>query len=342
MALVSLPRICCTSSLIEHWRGPVRRLLLITLLLAGCGTKDIPLPEVQPVKDDLSTFQTPALYVPPPAAVETPPPPAPKKRAANEERYAWNDGEAYPVLVQVGYPTLVRFQPGEVITSVMDGDREYVSESEDKPAPSQDKRPNCFYGPRWEYCRGVSEGNATPIEHLVFTAVHHNGRSHKTGVVAFTDQRAYYLELQAVKQTRTRLVSWTVPPPPPPPPKPKVPGLFPDMAEARQYHVGYTYTIPHATPDFTPLGVWSDSKVYIQFSPTVLHQRIPVIRGMDAAGKPFLVNTRQYRNWVVVDELPPRIELRSGTKDEGLTVILTRGELRTIECPGGPECPRFP
>jgi type IV secretory pathway VirB9-like protein len=323
----------------------MKRYLLLLVLLMGCaGNKEIPLPEVHPVKDDLSTFQAPALYVPPPVPVELPPPPKPKRPAPNEQRYAWEDGEAYLVQVQVGYPTVVRFQPGEVITSVMDGDREYVTESEGQtpPGPAPDKKPGCYYGVRWSYCKGVSESQYIPVEHLVFTATHANGSAAKTGVVVFSDQRAYYVELQAVRSTKTRLVSWSYPPAPPAPPKPKHPTLFPDLAEPRQYHTGYTFTIPHATPDWTPTGVWSDSKVYLQFSPTALHQRMPVIRGMDHAGKPFLVNSRQYKNWVVIDELPPRLELRSGAGEDALTVIVSRGELRTISCPGDATCPVFP
>jgi type IV secretory pathway VirB9-like protein len=314
-------------------------MVLLTLLLVGCAQKSVQLPEVQPVKDDLSTFQAPALYVPPPAPVEPPPPPALQPPAATEVRYAWRDGDAYPVPVGLNFPTVVRFSPGEVISLVVDGDRESVPEGEATAPAPQDKKPGCFYGPRWSYCRGVAESRYVPVESLAFTATH---AGHKQGVVVYTDLRQYYLELSAVRSTKTRLMSFSYPPPPPQPPKPKQPGLFPDLAEPRQYHVGYTYTIPHATPGWTPIGVWSDSKVYIQFSPTVLHQRMPVIRGMDHAGKPFLVNSRQYQNWVVVDELPPRLELRAGAGDHAQMVILTRGELRTISCPGSQECPVFP
>lgn len=86
------------------------RLLVLLVMLAGCsGNKQIPLPQVEPVKDDLSTFQAPAMYVPPPAPVVLPPPPKPNRAAPNEQRYNWEDGEAYLVQVQAGYPTVVRF-----------------------------------------------------------------------------------------------------------------------------------------------------------------------------------------------------------------------------------------
>lgn len=308
------------------------------IALMGCGKKDVVLPDAQPVPADLALFQAPALYVPPAIEPVVLPPPQ-KPPVANERRYEWEDGKADAVPVGIGYPTMVRFQAGEIITSVMDGDREYLSETEAQAAPQQQEQKNCYYGARWQWCKGVSESHYTPVEHLVFTATH---VGHKQGVVVFSDRRSYYLELQAVRATKTRLVSWEYPPPPPRPKKPKAPGLFPDLAERRQYHVGYEYTVPDPVPYFTPVKVWSDSKIYLQFSPTVLHQRMPLLRGLDHTGKPFLVNARQAGNWVVVDELAPRLELRVGADEQAQVVIITRGALQTINCPGDVDCPVWP
>jgi len=302
---------------------------------------------VQPVPDNLTAYQAPVMYSPPPVPVDPSPPPSPKAKVANEVRYEWEDGRADTVPVGIGYPTVVRLQPNERITSLMDGDRQYVTEEEAKETqqPQREKHPNCYYGVRWQWCRGVRESQYTPVEHLAFTATH---PGHKQGVVVFTDHRTYYLELHALKATKTRLVSWTVPPPPPAPPKPKVPGLFPDFADTRVYHVGYTLTIPHATPDWTPLHIWSDPpgvpspKMYLEFAPVILAQRMPLLRGMNEHGKPYLLNSRQYGRWLVVDELAPRLELRRGADAAAQVVVITREQLRPMQCPGDTECPVFP
>lgn len=319
-----------------------RWVCLGAIVLAGCTQKAPQLPQIQPVPNDLAAFQMPGLYVPPP---EPEPPPAPvahKPPSANEKRYQWEDGRADLVQVGIRYPTVVRFQPGERITTVMDGDTEYMSETEEErqqPREPSEKKPNCHYGARWQYCKGVSEALYTPIEHLAFTTTH---PGHKQGVVVFSDRRSYYLELQAVQSTKTRLVSWAYPPPPPQPVKPKPPGLFPDLAERREYHTGYILTLPDPAPDWTPISVYSDTKMYLKFSPTVLHQRMPLLRGIDHQGKPYVLNSRQSGNWVVVDELAPRLELRQGTEEHAQVVVITRGSLWTINCPGDAQCPIWP
>ena len=82
--------------------------------------------------------------------------------------------------------------------------------------------------------------------------------------------------------------------------------------------------------------------MYLRFPPVALHQRMPLLRGMTDQGKPYLLNARQYGEWLIVDELAPRLELRRGTGDEAQHMVITRGELRTITCPGAAECPQWP
>jgi hypothetical protein len=57
---------------------------------------------------------------------------------------------------------------------------------------------------------------------------------------------------------------------------------------------------------------------------------------------PELVNARQFLNVVIVDQLVARGELRVGIGDHAETVTITRGELKTIACPGDPACPVWP
>ena len=171
---------------------------------------------------------------------------------------------------------------------------------------------------------------------------------HKQGVVVFTDRRHYTLELHAVRATKTRLVSWGYPPSPFVPPVPQPPSLLPSGTVPHAYHVGYVMSSPGTPPDWVPLQVVSDlptapsAKLYLRFAPVVLHQRMPLLRGMTEQGKPYLLNARQYGEWLIVDELAPRLELRRGVGAGTQRVIITREQLRTIACPGHGECPQWP
>ena len=322
------------------------------LLLGGCSPKEAPIamPDVQPIPpstvDEMTAFQAPSLSGPP---METAPAVIihePKPPGANEIRYTWEDGKASLVQVQIGYPTIIRLQPNERITSIVDGDRAHLNEQEVEAAkqqPQQEKNPQCSHGIRWQYCRGIAESQYTPIESVAFTATH---PGHKSGFVVFTTQRTYALDLQAVARTKVRLITWDVGRPPFVPPPPPTPTLLP--SGPRQYHVGYNMSSAGQLPEWAPRGVWSDlptareAKIYIQFAPAVIHSRQPLLRGMTEYGTPYLLNSRQYGEWVIVDELAPRLELRRGAGELAERVVVTREQLRTISCPGDEVCPHWP
>lgn len=321
----------------------MRRVVVCAVLLtvAGCAPKQVSRPDVKALPEAETAWQEPALYI-------APPPPPARPVAKNEVRYPWEEGKADIVKVGLRYPTVVKFEPNEHITSMMDGDRETVTaqEADTMGARAQaTENPHCYRGVRWQWCKGVSASQYTPVEHLVFTTTH---PGHKQGVVVFTDRRSYYLELQSVAQTTTRLVSWSYPPPPAPP-TPTPPGLFPDLAARRQFHVGYVFTLPDPAPPWTPVKVWSDvptlergAKVYIQFPPSIIHQRMPSVRGMNRRGEPYLVNARYAAHWVVIDHVPERLELRDGADTDAGVVVITRHVLRSITCPGDEGCPVWP
>ena len=54
----------------------------------------------------------------------------------------------------------------------------------------------------------------------------------------------------------------------------------------------------------------------------------------DRSNGPQLVNARQYLNVLIVDQLAPRLELRVGLEETAEVVTITRGNLKTIACPG--------
>jgi type IV secretory pathway VirB9-like protein len=82
-------------------------------------------------------------------------------------------------------------------------------------------------------------------------------------------------------------------------------------------------------------------KTYIIYPEVTLFETVPMLRLMGPHG-PQLVNTRQFLNVVIVDQLVPRAELRVGLGEHAETVTITRGALKTIACPGDPGCPVWP
>jgi type IV secretory pathway VirB9-like protein len=82
-------------------------------------------------------------------------------------------------------------------------------------------------------------------------------------------------------------------------------------------------------------------KVYIVYPEVTLFENVPLVRIIGPNG-PQVVNSRQYLNVVIIDQLVARAELRVGIGENAQTVIITRGQLRTIACPGDAACPVWP
>ncbi len=82
-------------------------------------------------------------------------------------------------------------------------------------------------------------------------------------------------------------------------------------------------------------------KLYLVYPEVTLFGTVPLVRIVGPNG-PQLVNARQYLNVTILDQLPPRLELRVGGGIHAETVTITRGALRTIDCPGDEACPVWP
>jgi len=120
----------------------------------------------------------------------------------------------------------------------------------------------------------------------------------------------------------------------------KEPGLLPDPAQPKHYHVGYE--LVGTTPSWQPRQVVDDGqKTYILYPEVTLFETVPLVRLVGPNG-PQLVNARQYLNVVIVDQLVPRAELRVGLGEHAEVVTITRGAMRTIACPGDEACPVWP
>ena len=118
----------------------MRYWLLVLLLLTGCAAKKEALPWVPPMPEQLSTWSAP-LVVPRPPAPETPPPPPPVRAAApNERLYDYAISTEYEVPVPLGWPVDVVLEPGEVVHTIVGGDRAPLAEGE-PPQMGGQRRP---------------------------------------------------------------------------------------------------------------------------------------------------------------------------------------------------------
>ena len=107
--------------------------------------------------------------------------------------------------------------------------------------------------------------------------------------------------------------------------------------------MGYHLKTSSPAPTWSPRQVLDDGKkFYIIYPEIVLFGTVPLVRIIGPNG-PQVVNSHQFLNVVMLDLADvPRVELRVGTGEQAELVTITRGALRTIQCPEDPDCPRWP
>src|SRR5499426_3612398 len=293
-------------------------------LLAGCVKEEPPLPGTPPPPEDLSTWSLPAL-VQPEARKPLPTVAEERKPTAAEKLYDYAPGGTYQALVMVGFPLDILFERGEEIRNYSGGDPELLE---------QGQQAN-----RWEVKPGASGRDATMRPHLFLRATE---PGLKMGLVITTTKRIYYLTCASVKVSPIRAIRWKYADEPNPQTPPVEPSLLPHPDTPRQYHVGYQVATSQPVPPWVPRHIVDDgTKLYIVYPEITLFKSVPLVRKIGPNG-PQLVNSRQFLNTVILDELPARVELRVGTGTYAETVTITQGQLRTISCPGDPDCPVWP
>jgi len=300
-------------------------LLLVGLLwiLLGCA-KEEPLPPVPNALEDLSTWSVPELVQPPP----TPEPVAvvPKDKPTSAEQILdYTPGATFTLTVPVGAPLDVVLERGEQARNIIGGDR----------TPVEGQQP-----PRLDVKEGASGIGESLQHHLFFTATHPGLTA---GFIITTTARTYLLNLKSAQKTPIRTVRWRYPVDPQPAKPAKEPGLLPDPAQPKQYHVGYDMaSTQKQAPEWLPRYAIDDGKkMYIVYPEIALFETVPVVRMIGPNG-PALINARQFLNVLIIDQLAPRLELRVGLGERAEVVTLTRGQLRTIACPGDEACPVWP
>jgi type IV secretory pathway VirB9-like protein len=172
---------------------------------------------------------------------------------------------------------------------------------------------------RWEVREGADGQGETLRHHVFLTAV---APGMMMGVVISTTKRVYYLTCKSVQTSPVRVVRWRYRPDPETlSAKPKEPGLLPDPAQLRLYHVGYALQGSRANMEFFPRQVVDDGKkTFIIYPEISLFERVPVIRLLGPNG-PMLTNARQYLNVLIVDELIARAESATSGKAGGLKKV---------------------
>ena len=191
----------------------------LVLLVGGAPEEPAP-PPVPPPPEDLSTWSVPELVQPPApetaAAVR-----AAEKPTAAEQVLDFTPGGTYTVSVPLDTPLDVVLQVGEQVRNIVGGDR--APQGEGQTA-------------RWEVKEGAEGQGETLRQHVFLTAA---VPGLTTGVIVTTTARTYYLTCKSVGKSPIRTVRWRYPADPVAVTPVKAPGLFPDPAQPKQYHVGY-------------------------------------------------------------------------------------------------------
>jgi type IV secretion system protein TrbG len=301
-------------------RGMLR--VLLGALLLGCAHEEPIPPPVPPPPEDLSTWSVPELVQPP--APETPAPAVapPEKPTPAEQVLDFAAGRTFTLTVPVGAPLDIILQRGEQVRNIIGGDRAPVE-------PNQTTR--------WEIKEGADGMGESLRQHLFLTAT---TPGLTMGLIVTTTARTYYLTCKSVGKSPIRTVRWRYPVDTATVKPVKEPGLLPNPAQLTHYHVGYE--LVGTKPSWQPRQVVDDGKkTYIIYPEVTLFETVPMLRLIGPNG-PQLVNSRQFLNVVIVDQLVARAELRVGLGEQAETVTITRGALRTIACPGDEACPVWP
>jgi type IV secretion system protein TrbG len=293
-------------------------------LLVGCH-KEEPLPPVPAPPEDLSTWSVPELVQPPPPETPVAQAPPQEKTTPAEQVLAFAPGMTFALTVSVGAPLDIVLQRGEQVRNIIGGDRAPVE-------PNQTTR--------WEIKEGA-DGQAETLRQHIFLSATTPGLT--TGLIVTTTARTYYLTCKSVGKSPIRTVRWRYPTEQTPALKAKEPGLLPDPAVPKYYHVGYELaSVQKQPPAWSPRHVVDDGKkTYIIYPEVTLFETVPMVRLVGPNG-PQLVNARQFLNVVILDQLLPRAELRVCLGEHAEIVTITRGTMQTIACPGDQHCPIWP
>ena len=306
------------------FRKPAFTLLLVSATaLAGCATNRPPQSRYDDSVPPLPTVQAPAtderprpLHTPPPwtvarggSAAATPTGQVESANAAARveprregyynaiQIYPWSEGALYQVYAAPGQITNLALEPGEALTGA-------------GPIAAGDTA-------RWIIGDSESGSGATRRVHIL---VKPTRPDITTNLVVTTDRRTYMIELRAEEEPYMPAVAWAYPQPPATqratPATPSIPAI-----SARHYRYG----LQGDSPPWRPVSVFDDGRrVYIVFPAGIVQGEMPPLFVLGSNGEPEIVNSRIYRNILIVDRIFAAAELRLGSGDRQQTVRIVR------------------
>ncbi|WP_297838326.1 P-type conjugative transfer protein TrbG [uncultured Roseibium sp.] len=208
--------------------------------------------------------------------------------------YPWSEGALYQVYAAPGQITTIALEPGESLTGA-------------GPIAAGDTA-------RWII--GDTESGAS-TNRRVLVLVKPTRPDITTNLVISTDRRTYLIELRSGEETWMPAISWAYP---------RVPGAqrvavaTPSIPPASARH--YRYGLQGDSPPWRPVSVFDDGRrVYVVFPAGIVQGEMPPLFVLGSDGELEIVNSRIYRNVLIVDRLFGAAELRIG---RGMTQQVVR------------------
>jgi type IV secretion system protein VirB9 len=231
--------------------------------------------------------------------------PSPSTFANAEQVYAFMPGALYQVYTSVGKVTDIALQPGERLVGT-------------GPVAAGDTA-------RWVI--GTTESGAGE-QRQVHILVKPTLPTLSTNLVINSDRRTYHIELQALPMTYMASVSWRYP-------QDELVAISQAADNARAQapiaqgidpaRLNFNYHLDGDSVSWKPLRAFDDgAKVYIQMPPAPAGADLPPLFLIGADGKAELVNYRVQNNFLIVDRLLDRAELRLGDKGHQKVVRIRR------------------
>jgi len=319
--------IVCKPALPVFRKSALTLVLLSASTLAGCATYRPPQISYDDSVPPLPTVQAPAtddrprpLHTPPAwtvarggSAAATPSGRVENANAAARveprregfynaiQIYPWSEGALYQVYAAPGQITNIALEPGETLTGA-------------GPIAAGDTA-------RWIIGDTTSGSGATRRVHIL---VKPTRPDITTNLVVTTDRRTYMIELRAEEEPYMPAVAWAYPQPPAAqrttPATPTIPAT-----SARHYRYG----LQGDSPPWRPVSVFDDGRrVYIVFPAGIVQGEMPPLFVLGSDGEPEIVNSRIYRNILIVDRIFAAAELRLGSGDRQQTLRIVRTDGR--------------
>ncbi|WP_298817528.1 P-type conjugative transfer protein TrbG [uncultured Roseibium sp.] len=216
--------------------------------------------------------------------------------------YPWSEGALYQVYAAPGKITDIALEPGEALTGA-------------GPIAAGDTA-------RWIIGDTTSGSGEEPQVHIL---VKPTRPDLETNLVVTTDRRVYRVELRSTEGSYMPAVAWNYPrvsfsQRPVVPTTPRIPA-----PAARNYRYGLTGD----TPPWRPVAVYDDGRrVYVEFPGGIVQGDMPPIFVLGPKENPQIVNSRVYRNILIVDRIFGAAELRLGSGKHQQTVRIVRTEER--------------